>query len=95
MMLPFVFRLIIATLLLFSGLMPVQLSAQFTGEKQPFETGKWIQLQVNQGGFFKVGYQDLLNYGFNPAQINPKTIRLFVSQGAGYPDLNGSVRCIV
>jgi hypothetical protein len=91
MMLPFVFRLIIATLLLFSGLMPVQLTAQFTGEKQPFETGKWIQLQVNQGGFFRIGYQDLLNYGFNPAQINPKTIRLFLSQGAGYPDLNVAV----
>ena len=88
MKLPSVFRLIIAILFSFSAFMPVQLTAQFAGEKQPFESGKWIQLQVNQGGFFKVGYQDLLNYGFNPAQINPKSIRIFVSQGAVYPDLN-------
>ncbi len=54
----------------------------------PFAQGKWVLLSVGQGGFFKLGYQDLVDYGFNPTQINPATYRLFVSQGAGYPDIN-------
>lgn len=87
----FILRLIITSLLLITGLITVPISAQFTGEKQPFVSGKWIQLKVSQGGFFKIGYQELLQYGLNPADINPKTFRVFISQGAGYPDLNASV----
>lgn len=84
-------RISITILFWITGQFTVSLSAQFAGEKQSFEKGKWIQLQVSQGGFFKISYQDLLQYGFNPAQINPKTFQLFVSQGPGYPDSNKSV----
>ena len=65
--------------------------SQFTGEKQPFAEGKWVALSVDEGGFFKVSFSDLKEYGLTPSQINPKTLRLFASQGTGYPDVNGTV----
>ena len=65
--------------------------SQFNGEIQPFATGKWVYISVGKGGFFKIGYEELQQYGLNPSQINPRTIRLFASQGAGYPDINGAV----
>ena len=65
--------------------------SQFNGEKQPFSDGKWVAIAVDEGGFFKITYSDLQQYGFDPNQINPRTLRLFASQGIGYPDLNGTV----
>lgn len=70
---------------------PQYLTAQFKGEINPFSNGKWISLNVGQGGFYRITYQTLQQYGLSPSQINPKTIRLFASQGAGYPDVNGAV----
>ncbi len=60
-------------------------------KNNPFAEGKWVALSVDEGGFFKVSFSDLKEYGLTPSQINPKTLRLFASQGTGYPDVNGTV----
>ncbi len=65
--------------------------SQFTGDFQPFKTGKWVSLSVTNGGFFKLSYADLEQFGFNPKEINPKTFQLFASQGTGFPDINREV----
>ena len=84
-------RLIIAIIWVISNAFMNKATAQFNGEIQPFATGKWVYMGVGNGGFHKIEYNDLLQYGLNPAQINPRTLRLFASQGAGYPDINGAV----
>ncbi len=50
----------------------------------PDTTGNWIdftkqyvKLAIPSDGIYHIGYQDLLNYGLNPASIDPATIKIF------------------
>ncbi|MHB1686875.1 MAG: C25 family cysteine peptidase [Ignavibacteriaceae bacterium] len=50
----------------------------------PDTTGNWIdyskqyvKLAVPADGIYRIGYQDLMNYGLNPANIDPSTIKIF------------------
>lgn len=50
----------------------------------PDTTGNWIdftkqyvKLAIPSDGIYHIGYQNLLNYGLNPASIDPATIKIF------------------
>ena len=50
----------------------------------PDTTGNWIdysnqyvKLAVPADGIYRIGYQDLINYGLNPSNIDPSTIKIF------------------
>ena len=50
----------------------------------PDTTGNWIdyskqyvKLAIPSDGIYKIGYNDLVNYGLNPSSIDPTTIKIF------------------
>ena len=54
-------------------------------------TGKWVKLEFNQTGVFKIDYKKLEEWGFDPSTINPHVIRFFSVQGEGLPVINDSI----
>ncbi len=53
---------------------------------------KWIKLAVNQAGIYRLTYNQLSDYGFSPAQIDPANIRLFGNGPGMLPQPNSSSR---
>ena len=54
--------------------------------------GDWYKLSVEQTGIYQIAYVDLLNYGIDPTQINPKQIQLFGNGNGMLPELNSAFR---
>ncbi len=54
--------------------------------------GDWYKITVEQTGIFQIGYEDLESYGIDPAQINPKHIRLFGNGNGMLPEPNSAFR---
>lgn len=54
--------------------------------------GDWYKIAVDQTGIFQIGYEDLENYGIDPAQINPKHIKLFGNGNGMLPEPNSAFR---
>ncbi|MEZ5198638.1 MAG: hypothetical protein R2764_20310 [Bacteroidales bacterium] len=54
--------------------------------------GDWYKLAVEQTGVYQIAYNDLLNYGIDPTQINPKQIQLFGNGNGLLPELNSAFR---
>ena len=53
-------------------------------------SGKWVKLEFDRTGVFKIDYNKLKDWGFNPSLINPQVIRCFSVQGEGIPIINDS-----
>lgn len=48
--------------------------------------GTWYKVAVNHRGIFKIDYAFLQSMGINPAQVNPKNIRIFGNGGTILPE---------
>ncbi|MCL9979875.1 MAG: type IX secretion system sortase PorU [Bacteroidia bacterium] len=53
-------------------------------------SGKWVKLEFDRTGVYKIDYNKLKDWGFNPSNINPQLIRCFSVQGDGIPIVNDS-----
>ncbi|AEI48952.1 type IX secretion system sortase PorU [Runella slithyformis] len=56
--------------------------------------GRWFKIGVTQTGVHRIDAAFLRNMGVNPADINPKNIRLFGNGGRMLPQLNKAPRAI-
>jgi hypothetical protein len=45
----------------------------------PFEQGVWYKIEVEEGGAYKIGYDEIVQAGLNPQQFDPVTIKLFTA----------------
>ncbi len=54
--------------------------------------GSWYKLALQETGIYKITYNDLLSYGINPVQINPKYIRLYGNGNGMLPEANDAFR---
>jgi hypothetical protein len=60
-------------------------SAQNTEIQQRiFTTGKWVKLEFNQSDVYKISYNDLKSWGFNPASMDPRDIHFYSIQPFSY-----------
>jgi hypothetical protein len=55
-------------------------------------SGNWYKFAVSETGIYKITYNDLVNAGINPANINPQHIRLFGNGGGMLPEPNAGFR---
>ena len=55
-------------------------------------TGNWYKIAVEVTGIYKITYNDLVSYGINPGQINPKHIRLYGNGNGMLPELASAFR---
>ena len=55
-------------------------------------TGNWYKIGVKNTGVYKITYNDLTAMGINPANINPKDIRLYGNGGGMLPEANSQPR---
>ena len=49
-------------------------------------TGSWLKIKVDKNAVYKITYNDLLNYGFNPNTINPKNIKIYGNGNGMLPE---------
>ncbi len=56
------------------------------------ESGKWIQLEFKQSGVYKITSNDLKNYGFDVANLNPKKLHFYTVQGPQISLINGDIQ---
>lgn len=54
--------------------------------------GDWYKFAVASEGVYKISYNDLVTAGINPANMNPKHIRIFGNEGGMLPQNNGEQR---
>lgn len=52
--------------------------------------GKWVKLEFDKTGVYKIDFNKLKEWGFNPEQTDPKVWRCFSVQGEGIPFVNDS-----
>jgi hypothetical protein len=50
-------------------------------------TGNWYKIAVDVTGIYKITYNDLVSYGLDPGQINPKHLRLYGNGNGMLPEL--------
>lgn len=55
-------------------------------------SGEWVKLSFPGSGIYKITYSDLINYGFEVSNLNPKNIHLYSVQGTEIPVKNGSIK---
>jgi hypothetical protein len=55
-------------------------------------TGNWYKIAVEVSGIHKITYNDLVSYGLDPGQINPKHIRLYGHGNGMLPELASAFR---
>ena len=55
-------------------------------------SGDWYKLAINKSGVYKIDYQFLKSLGIDPAQVNPKNIRIYGNGGGMLPVLNAEKR---
>jgi hypothetical protein len=55
-------------------------------------TGAWFKFSVSETGVHKITYNDLVKAGINPANINPRHIRLYGNGGGMFPESNSEPR---
>lgn len=52
--------------------------------------GNWVKIGVSNEGLYKLTYQNIRDLGWNPDQIDPRTLRLFGNGGHTLPQRAGS-----
>ena len=55
-------------------------------------TGNWYKIAVENTGIHQITYDDLVSYGIDPNQINPKHIRLYGNGNGMLPEDNEEFR---
>jgi hypothetical protein len=51
-------------------------------------TGNWYKIAVEQTGIHRITYDDLLIYGIDPEQVNPKNFRIYGNGNGMLPESN-------
>ena len=51
-------------------------------------TGKWYKIAVQQTGIYKITYENFVNMGFDPSQVNDSNIRIYGNGGGMLPEKN-------
>jgi hypothetical protein len=68
------------------------LSSQTSAQNSVLSECNWYKLAVQQTGIHQITYSDLMSYGINPSQLNPKHIRLYGNGNGMLPEDNNSFR---
>ncbi|RLD55239.1 MAG: hypothetical protein DRJ05_13280, partial [Bacteroidetes bacterium] len=55
-------------------------------------SGDWYKVSVEETGVHQITYDDLVSYGIDPGQINPKHIRLYGNGNGMLPEANDEFR---
>lgn len=61
-------------------------------EHSVLQTGDWYKIAVKKTGVYKLSYQDLSDMGIDPAQTDPRNIRLFGNGNGMLPEPNSMER---
>lgn len=64
------------------------------GQSSVLNEGRWFKIGITQTGVYALDATFLRKMGVNPADINPKNIRLFGNGGRMLPQLNKSPRAV-
>ena len=56
-----------------------------------FSAGKWVKLEFANTGVYRVGYNQLVQFGINPSNLNPQNIHFYSVQGKELSETNDSV----
>ena len=54
--------------------------------------GNWIKLSITETGIYKINYDDIIRFGFEPSSINPKKIGIFFNGNGMLPEGNADAR---
>ncbi|MBN2621511.1 hypothetical protein JXB22_10535, partial [candidate division WOR-3 bacterium] len=46
---------------------------------QQFETGQWYKFEVFEEGLYRIGHDELVNVGIDPAQFDPRTMKIYTA----------------
>ena len=57
-------------------------------QNSPIAQGKWVKLQCNSDGIYRVNYSDLQAYGLDPAGLDPRKLQLLGQQGGMFSEIN-------
>ncbi|MCD4734765.1 MAG: type IX secretion system sortase PorU [Bacteroidales bacterium] len=63
-----------------------------TGQNSVLSAGSWYKISVTESGVHKITYEDLIDFGINPSDINPKTIRIYGNGNSMLPEPIGEFR---
>ncbi|MBI3481884.1 MAG: hypothetical protein HY015_02725, partial [Bacteroidetes bacterium] len=64
------------------------------GQSSVLNSGNWYKFSVTSDGIFKIDYSLLQKAGIDPAQVDPKKIRIYGGQAGMLPQANNSNRII-
>jgi len=71
----------------------IALAARAWGQPSSvLSAGQWYKFSVSSDGVYKIDYATLQKAGINPAQINPKNLRLYTGQPGQLPQANAVPR---
>ena len=73
-------------LLILSLLMPFSLFADGI-----LSSGKWVKLEFSNTGVYKINYNQLVQFGINPTNLNPQNIHFYSIQGKELSETNDSL----
>lgn len=59
-----------------------------TSQNSILSTGNWYKISVHETGIHRITYDDLLSYGIDPDQVNPKNIRIYGNGNGMLPESN-------
>lgn len=45
----------------------------------PFSTGVWFKLEVDEEGLYRIGYDEITNSGLDPGQFDPMTMKIYTA----------------
>ncbi len=46
----------------------------------PFAQGTWFKIAVEKEGIYRIGYKEIKNAGIDPAQFDPRTMRIYTAK---------------
>src|SRR6185369_5686350 len=69
-----------------------QSTAQISGPV--LQSGSWYKFSVTNDGVYKIDYALLQKAGINPAQIDPRNIKIYTGQQGMLPQANNASRVI-
>ncbi|MFC1477186.1 type IX secretion system sortase PorU [candidate division KSB1 bacterium] len=61
-------------------------------KRSQLSTGIWHTIPIQREGIYKITYQDLVTFGLNPADIDPRTVKIFNNGGTMLPEGLNEVR---
>ncbi|MBN3036320.1 MAG: type IX secretion system sortase PorU [Bacteroidales bacterium] len=55
-------------------------------------SGNWIRIGITKSGIYRIGYDELISFGWDPSGIDPRNIRLYGNGGGMLPEPNNMPR---